>query len=475
MKRILFFVLVGLATSLMVVTDSFARGGRGGGGGGRGGGGFSGGGGGYRGGSSVSRSPAVSRPASRPSVSRPSTPSVSRPSTSRPSVSNPSIGSSRPGGSRPGGATPSTRPGNVAGSRPGGVTGGARPSHNDLQNFLGLSPSTGNRPSTLPSGSRPSTRPGNVAAGIAGGAAGSAAADFLRDSGARPSTLPAQRPGGGDRPGIADRPGAGDRPGPGDRPGVGDRPGAGDRPGIADRPGPGNRPIADNRPNRIENRGDRQEIRQDRRNEIRDHVHDHPIRDFWSDHPLWGAWAITRPFRWAAWSGVAGWGNYGWSEPYYYNYGENVYYDDGQVYYGDDPICTEAEYAAQAEAIAASAPETPPEQSEWMSLGVFALTPDGQEDAPDPTLFLQLVLSKEGIISGTLNNTVTSQTQTIEGMVDKKSQRCAWNVVGKTRPIMECGISNLTQDTAPTLVHFADGTTQQWLMVRLDDPQGQNP
>lgn len=242
---------------------------------------------------------------------------------------------------------------------------------------------------------------------------------------------------------------------------------------MGDRPGAGEG-LAGNRPERIENRGERNEVRNERRDEIRDHVHDHPVRDFWSDHPLWGAWAITRPFRWASWGGVSGWVDYGWSQPYSYSYGENVYYDDGMVYYDDKAVATEEEYADQAEAIAASAPEAPADDTEWMSLGVFALTPDGQESGPDPTLFLQLVISKQGVISGSLNDSATDTTQTIEGMVDMKSQRSAWNVVGKTRPIMETGINNLTQDTAPALVHFADGTTQQWLMVRLDDPQGES-
>ena len=40
----------------------------------------------------------------------------------------------------------------------------------------------------------------------------------------------------------------------------------------------------------------------------------------------------------------------------------------------------------------------------------------------------------------------------------------------KTRPIMEAGIQGLTEDAAPALIHFADSQTQQWLMVRLDDP-----
>lgn len=98
------------------------------------------------------------------------------------------------------------------------------------------------------------------------------------------------------------------------------------------------------------------------------------------------------------------------------------------------------------------------------------MTPDGQKSGPSPTLFLQLAISKEGVINGLLNNTATGSTQEIEGMADKSSQRAAWTVKGKTRPLMETGISNLTEDTAPALIHFADGQTQQWLMVRLEEP-----
>jgi hypothetical protein len=56
-------------------------------------------------------------------------------------------------------------------------------------------------------------------------------------------------------------------------------------------------------------------------------------------------------------------------------------------------------------------------------------------------------------------------------MVDKKSQRAAWGVVDKDFPVIETGLYNLTQDTAPSLIHFADGQTQQWLLVRLKAPQ----
>ena len=228
-----------------------------------------------------------------------------------------------------------------------------------------------------------------------------------------------------------------------------------------------------NRPERIENRDEYRNNRSERRDEIVDHCHNHPIRDFWSDYPGWAALRITRPYRWATWGAITGWVGYGWSEPVYYNYGDTVYYEGDSVYYGDNAVATTQEYTEQAEAIAAAAPEALPADAEWMPLGVFALTPDGEASGADPTLFLQLAISKEGIISGTFSNTATDKTQTIEGMADQKTQRCAWTVTGQTRPIMETGINNLTADTAPALVHFEDGQTQQWLMVRLDDPSAE--
>jgi hypothetical protein len=155
----------------------------------------------------------------------------------------------------------------------------------------------------------------------------------------------------------------------------------------------------------------------------------------------------------------------------YYNYGENVYYQDDQVYYGDQPVATAEQYAQQAAAIAANVPAEKPAADDWMSLGVFAITNDGKPSGAEPTMYLQMAVSKQGVINGTFQDTATNSVQAIEGMVDKDTQRAAWTVQGKTTPIMETGLGNLTQDTAPALVHFADGNTQQWLLVRLDKPQ----
>ena len=68
----------------------------------------------------------------------------------------------------------------------------------------------------------------------------------------------------------------------------------------------------------------------------------------------------------AVWPEVTGWVGSRGTEPFYYSYGDNVYYQDGSVYYGDQPVATEEEYAAQAEAIATNFPQTKPTEKDWM-------------------------------------------------------------------------------------------------------------
>lgn len=198
----------------------------------------------------------------------------------------------------------------------------------------------------------------------------------------------------------------------------------------------------------------------------------YPLRgDFWREHPRWGRWAITRPYRWATWAAVTAWFPWRWSQPATYAYGDNVYYEGDTVYYGDNAVASAEEYADQAYAITEEAPEAT-DSDEWMSLGVFAITQDGEADGPPPTMFVQMVVSKTGIIAGTFYDQTSDQSMEIEGAIDGESQRAAWVGVGKERPIMETGISGLTEDAAPALIHFEDGTTEQVLLVRLEDPEG---
>ena len=319
-----------------------------------------------------------------------------------------------------------------------GVAAGARPSAGQVNNFLDVP-----RPPPALSG-RWRGWPG----------AGGAAADFLQGGGgAAASQLPA-----GSRAAAAAAP-----PDPALLP---------VRPSLAVRQARAPENLSENRAGRVENRQELQGNRQQRRDEVRNQVaENHPRMDFWSNNPGWAAWRIIGAYRWATWGALGGWIGYGAGEPSSYAYGENIYYEGDQVYYGDQPVATAEQYAEQADAIAAAAPATKPESSEWLPLGVFALTQDGQASGVEPTLFMQLAISKEGVIAGTFKNMATDQVQTLEGMADKKSQRVAWSVAGQKRPIMETGISNLTQDSSPALIHFADGQTQQWLLVRLPEPK----
>lgn len=227
----------------------------------------------------------------------------------------------------------------------------------------------------------------------------------------------------------------------------------------------------ENRPDRVENRQELIDNRQTRRDEVRDQfLENHPRYDFWKDHPYWARFRLNRPYRWATWSALAGWFAWG-GEPVYSSYGDTVYYEGDTVYQEGEAIATTADYADQAQSLATSASEIP-DDAEWLPLGVFALTEDGQASGPAPTTFLQLAVSKDGIIAGTVTDTKTDKVQAVEGMVDQQSQRSAWGIEGESWPIMETSIANLTKDEAPALLHFGEGQTQQLLMVRLEEPEG---
>ena len=199
-------------------------------------------------------------------------------------------------------------------------------------------------------------------------------------------------------------------------------------------------------------------------NQFRDN---HPRFDFATQHPRWASWRVNRPYGLATAAALTGWCGYGAAS--YYDYGENIYYQDGNVYSDGQQFATAAQYDSAAEQIATNI--APTKDPEWMPLGVFALTKDGQASGPAPTMYLQLNVSKDGIIAGSFQNTGLGVSQPLEGMVDKKSQRAAWVVAGKTRPLMECGVFNLTKETAPAMVHFENGQTQQMLLVRMNEPK----
>jgi hypothetical protein len=231
--------------------------------------------------------------------------------------------------------------------------------------------------------------------------------------------------------------------------------------------------------NRVERRTERQEnlgnVADNIRNGLHEHYDDHHLFDeFWADHPHAHYHFHQNPafWTWATWNTMAAFVPWNWGAPVYYDYGYggNVYYEEDTVYIGDTPIPV-ATYDAAVTQLATNVPDVAnPEQMEWLPLGVFAITKSGDPKAI-PNMFLQLAVSKEGIIAGTYQNKTIGKTESVEGMVDKDNQRAAWTIVGKNMPIMEAGIANLTMNESSALMHFSNGQTQRWLMVRVEGPQ----
>ncbi|MGE0609550.1 MAG: hypothetical protein AB7O62_20840 [Pirellulales bacterium] len=186
---------------------------------------------------------------------------------------------------------------------------------------------------------------------------------------------------------------------------------------------------------------------------------------YWWTAPVWGS--LTSWFSWSAPAQV-------WSEPAYYDYGNggNVYYQDNSVYMDGQEIASAEDYAASAAVLATVPPPATQEEAEaaeWMPLGTYAVS--ASEKDADPSRMLQLAVDKQGIVSGTLYNTSTDKAQTVQGQVDKETQRVAFRIGDSQDIVVETGLYNLTQDQAPVLVHFGTEKTENWLLVRLEQPE----
>ena len=88
-------------------------------------------------------------------------------------------------------------------------------------------------------------------------------------------------------------------------------------------------------------------------------------------------------------------------------------------------------------------------------------------------MFIQLAVTREGIIAGTFQDTSADNAVEIQGTIDKDSQRAAWSPFGKEWPVMQTGVFNLTKDETGVLLHFENGATQQWNLTRLEEPKDQ--
>jgi hypothetical protein len=82
----------------------------------------------------------------------------------------------------------------------------------------------------------------------------------------------------------------------------------------------------------------------------------------------------------------------------------------------------------------------------------------------------QLAINKQGIIRGNFQDSADGKTETVQGSANLQTQRVAFTVGDKSSTVVETGLYNLTKDEAPVLVHFGADRTEQWMLVRLKNP-----
>jgi hypothetical protein len=192
------------------------------------------------------------------------------------------------------------------------------------------------------------------------------------------------------------------------------------------------------------------------------------------------AWYTAHPGSWyaAGWAAGSAWTAASWpavtswcgipAAPIDYDYGSTVVYQNNDVYVNGQNAGTAQDYATQAITLADQGQKAnvPPEE-EWKPLGVFALVPGAENSSNN---IFQLALNKAGIIRGNYYDGLMDTTSPVYGSVDKKTQRAAWTIGKKNDRVFEAGVSNLTKPEAPVLVHFGTDKTQQWLLVRVEQP-----
>jgi hypothetical protein len=63
----------------------------------------------------------------------------------------------------------------------------------------------------------------------------------------------------------------------------------------------------------------------------------------------------------------------------------------------------------------------------------------------------------------------------VTGAVNEEDQRAAWRVGANKNLVIETGLYNLTQQRSTALVHYGPNRTQQFVLVRFQQPEGQQP
>jgi len=235
--------------------------------------------------------------------------------------------------------------------------------------------------------------------------------------------------------------------------------------------------------------GNRFQVAHRIRDEWRKGDGDHyPFRHGWWDrHGGWRFWGhyahrFDGPWYWWTWvtaPRLAGWITFGWPTYYYWDYGpgEYIYCRDAVIYVNGRWYAPAPVFYERTVRLVEEAPDLTSEkaaQLEWLPLGVFAISHDGETKVE---VLVQLAVTREGVIGGTAYDQTTGNAYPIEGVVEQKTQRTVWSYTKDGRRIlMETSLFNLTQPEATGLVHYGPDDIRVIQLVRLEaPPEGSRP
>jgi hypothetical protein len=215
------------------------------------------------------------------------------------------------------------------------------------------------------------------------------------------------------------------------------------------------------------------------------HSQGNNVQNWAQNHPNWSNWANNHSWAWspagydaaawgaglwagATWPSLYGWLGWGDTTSYPYDYGNYITYQGDNVYYGSQPAGTSEQYYQEATTLASSA-SSPPNDAQWLPLGVFGLV---EGSSTQPTTTFQIAVDKQGVIRGNAFAAGSTTAQPIHGSVEKRTQRVCWTVGTDTSTVYDTGLDNLTKKEASILVHTGPKFTQQELLVRIEKPSG---
>lgn len=184
-----------------------------------------------------------------------------------------------------------------------------------------------------------------------------------------------------------------------------------------------------------------------------------PFTGAWyAEHP--NAWRYTHPYAdWWVVAGAAGLGTWlGYSIA-----------TSSATSSATATTTTATGTTASASASATTAASAPPADLEWLPLGVFAIAPQGTEQAH---IYQQLAVSRKGELKGNSYDAVSDAVQPITGTIDRETRKAAWKV--GTGATFETTLDALLQ--TPSTVAMKAGTiSQTWDLVRMEKPETAQP